>query len=135
MKRILFLLSFIAVLSTNLIIGQNCTPDFETKSEIQDLADWTANKLMNCCSSFGGKSISATVYYDLDDQGRCMTRVSKLTNSLIITMKVQWYGNWSGTRYWIKGKLNVDMNSGKKEWLKTADSGGFSPGCSRGCIN
>jgi len=49
-------------------------------------------------------------------------------------MQVEWTGGLSGTRYWIKGKLLVNLDTGAKEWQKIADSGGFSPGCSQGCI-
>ncbi len=132
MKSLLLL--FMVTVCSNFLLAQYCTPTPEIKSEIQDLADWAAGKLMNCCSTFGGKTLSATVYFDADSDGRCQTRISRLTNSLIITMKIQWYGSWTGTRYWIKGKLTVDLDSGKKKWHKISDSEGFSPGCSQGCI-
>jgi len=132
MKKVLLLL--LLFLTVGLAYSQDCDLPTDVKSDIQDLADMTASNLMSCCSSYGGRSLSATVYYDLDNNGRCQTRVSKLTNSLIVTMEVQWYGSLTGTRYWIKGRLTFDLNSGRRSWQKISDSGGFPPGCSKGCI-
>ncbi|MBL0119546.1 MAG: hypothetical protein IPP89_11315 [Saprospiraceae bacterium] len=49
-------------------------------------------------------------------------------------MQVSWTGSMSGTHYWINGKLIYDTTNNSRKWVKISDSGGFSSGCSNGCI-
>lgn len=98
----------------------------ELKADIDNMGLKVANKLMHCCSSWGGKNVYATIEYE-----NCMETAS---GSFTIPMTVGWSGSMTGNAYWIKGKLVVNSN-GSSEWLKINDSGGFSSGCSNGCIN
>jgi hypothetical protein len=106
-------------------LAQNPT-EAQIKSEYQQVADRVANKLMNCCSSFGGRNVQANV--DFED-----VKSSQILGETTIPMLVSWSGSWSGARYWIRGKLII-RHGGGMEWNKQNDSGGFSPGCSSGCI-
>jgi hypothetical protein len=108
--------------------------DPEMKQEIQDLANSAANRLKNCCSSFGGNNISAEVHWDKDENGVCQTRISKLTKKLTITMTASWTGSLTGALYWIKGRLILDMESKSQSWEKIKDSGGFKAGCGSSCL-
>ncbi len=118
--------------------AQDCSElknDPDAKSEIQDLANQAASNLMSCCSKWGGNNLQATVYWDADGNGTCQTRISKLTGNITITMMASWTGSISGASYWIKGRLIFNTTAKTRTWEKIADSGGFSPGCSNGCIN
>lgn len=96
------------------------------KRDIDDIGLTVANAMMNCCSSWGGTNVGASVDYE-------GVRMNELTGAFTIPMTVKWQGSLSGNRYWIQGKLIVN-GDGTKSWLKIKDSGGFYPGCSKGCI-
>lgn len=132
---ILGIAAFIVLMPSSPFYAQECIPDDYQKSAIQDLADEAAEKLMECCSTWGGNSLDANVYYSKDENGQCETRVSPFTEEIIITMKASWEGSISGTDYWIKGELTYDIETEKREWDKISDSEGFSPACSKGCID
>lgn len=104
------------------------------KQEILDMANSAANQLKNCCSSFGGNNIRAEVHWEKDENGVCQTRISKLSNKLTITMTAYWTGSLSGTQYWIKGRLILDLETKAKSWEKIKDSGGFKAGCGGSCL-
>lgn len=135
MKNVLFLvLIFLGSISLK---AQDCSElknDSEIRSELQDLANTAASDLMGCCSKWGGNNLKAEIFWDKDENGDCQTRISKITGKITITMKVSWTGSVSGTYYWIKGKLVYDTENRTRTWIKISDSGGFSPGCSNGCI-
>ena len=119
------------------ISAQDCTElknDYEIRQELQGLANSAANSLMKCCSTWGGENLRATIIWDKDADGLCQTRISRLTNEIIITMTVSWTGSISGDSYWIKGKLIFNTENKRRKWEKINDSGGFQPGCSNGCI-
>ncbi len=97
---------------------------------IQIIANAAAMNLMNCCSSLGGRQNRADVDFSNVTQNETGTKVT-------IPMTAHWYGGWSGNHYWIKGILTYDSsnpNNVTRNWQKVEDSGGFSPGCSKGCI-
>lgn len=139
------ILSIIFILFTVVAFGQTRLPgagsnsssegssvDFskerQLKEDITDIGLQVANKLMNCCSTFGGKNLYSNVDFDGVKQ-------NTVSGAFTIPMTVGWYGSLSGNHYWIKGKLLV-YSSGRKEWIKINDSGvGFSPQCSKDCIN
>jgi hypothetical protein len=132
-----FFLSLICAISFSMF-AQNCTElqnDPEIRQELQGMANQAASNLMNCCSSFGGNNLSATIIWDKDNDGLCQTRVSTLTGKITITMRVSWVGSMTGASYWIKGRLIYDLETRRRSWEKISDSGGFSPGCSKGCID
>ena len=105
----------------------NFAKEAQLKKDIEDVGLAVANSLMRCCSSYGGNHVYAMVEYE-------KVRQNTLTGAFTIPVKVGWYGSLSGTHYWIYGKLMVNAD-GSKSWLKISDSGGFSGGCSIGCIN
>jgi hypothetical protein len=121
------------------VSAQDCSElrnNSEIRQELQDLASRAARDLMECCTSLtSGKNLSATIIWEQDRDGLCQTRISRLSGKIIITMKVSWTGSLTGNSYWIKGILNYDIDTGRRSWEKISDSGGFSPGCSNGCIN
>ena len=136
MKKVFLIFSMLVW--TMGVKAQDCSElknDPDVRSEIQDLANQAASNLMSCCSKWGGNNLKAQVYWDADDNGTCQTRISKLTGNITITMLVSWTGSLSGTYYWIKGRLVFNTSSKTRSWEKLSDSGGFSPGCSNGCIN
>ncbi len=136
MRRYFIFLFFFIIQQS--VIAQDCTElknDPEMRQELQDIANSAANRLMRCCSSYGGNNIKAEIVWDKDESGVCQTRISKLSNRITITMKVSWNGSMSGAQYWILGRLIVEGNSGSKSWEKIQDSGGFKSGCSQNCIN
>ncbi len=99
----------------------------EILDAMEELAEEAGQDLANCCSTFGYNNLST---YVLEDE----CSYNDITETLKICMKVSWKGSISGSTYWIKGYLKIDMESGGRSWQKISDSGGFSPGCSRGCI-
>ena len=105
----------------------------EAYEKITDLADQVANKLMRCCSLWSGNNLSSRVFWGIDSDGNYQTSVHKKNNKLIIVMTVKWYGSITGSEYMIKGKLIVDLLTGKLEWRKITDKGSFSPGCGSSC--
>jgi hypothetical protein len=138
MTKYFFLFFAILFYAVFPISAQDCSElknDPEMRQELQDLANQAANSLMKCCSKWGGNNLSATIYWDKDSDSVCQTRISKLTGKITITMRVSWVGGISGTSYWIKGRLIYDIENQTRSWQKISDSGGFSPGCSNGCIN
>ena len=104
--------------------------DIEEYEEMMDFCETQAktagNQLMRCCSSFGGRGFSVNM--NKDD-----ININSFAETITIPMKVNWYGSLTGRHYWIKGELII-TNSGQRRWNKISDSGGFSPGCSQGCI-
>lgn len=96
------------------------------KADIEDIGLTVANKIMNCCSSWGGTNVGASI----DFEG---VRQNEVTGAFTIPMTVRWQGSMSGNQYWVQGKLLV-YSDGSKAWLKIKDSGGFYPGCSKNCI-
>jgi len=116
--------------------SQDCSElknDPEMRQELQDLANSSANKLKDCCSSKGGNNIKAVIHWEKDENGVCQTRISKLSNRITITMTAFWTGSITGIQYWIKGRLIIDGTS--KSWEKIEDSGGFfKAGCGSSCI-
>lgn len=103
----------------------NLTKEIQLKKDIDDVGLSVANKLMNCCSSWGGKNVFSQVDYT-------NVRQNTTTGAFTVPMVIGWYGSLTGTQYWIQGKLVIYSN-GSKEWLKINDSGGFKSGCSRDC--
>jgi hypothetical protein len=101
--------------------------DADMKNELQQVANRVAQKLMNCCSSWGGNNLNAEVDF-------ANVNVSKLLGEITMPVTVSWRGSLSGSNYWIRGTLIINAKSGGMEWQKQNDSGGFSPGCSKGCI-
>ena len=99
--------------------------EVQLKNDIDDIGLTVANKLMKCCSTWGGKNVYSKVDYP-------NVRHNTTTGAFTVPMTVGWYGSLTGTHYWIQGKLVVYSN-GSKEWLKVNDSGGFNPGCSKDC--
>lgn len=97
------------------------------KQDIEDIGLSVANKIMNCCSSWGGTNVGADIDFESVKQ-------NEVTGAFTIPMTVRWQGSLSGNRYWIQGKLLI-YSDGSKAWLKIKDSGGFYPGCSKNCIN
>ncbi len=97
------------------------------KQDIDNMALDVANKLMRCCSKYGGNSLQASVDYP-----ECTW--SETSSVITVPMTVQWTGSLSGNRYWIKGKLLINAETKGLTWLKISDSGGFSGGCSNGCV-
>lgn len=131
------ILPVILLLSSLALRAQDCSElrnDPDLRSELQDLANTAAADLMGCCSKYGGKNLRADIYWDKDETGICQTRISKLTGKVTITMKVSWIGSGTGASYWIKGRLAFDPENKTRTWTKLDDSGGFIPGCSKGCI-
>ncbi|MCA0382603.1 MAG: hypothetical protein LCH58_10610 [Bacteroidetes bacterium] len=108
--------------------------DTDLRQEIQDIANSASVKLMGCCSSYGGRENKAEIHWGKDENGICQTRISKLTNKLIITMTASWRGSLSGNYYWIKGRLVMDFETKQLNWEKISDSGGFPAGCGQRCI-
>lgn len=104
--------------------------DFGKEQTLKEQVDETcldvANRLMSCCSKFGGNYLKAEVNYS-----EC--RYNSTTEVFTIPMTAHWYGSLTGIHYWIKGKLLIAPD-GSKKWIKISDSGGFSPGCSKNCI-
>jgi hypothetical protein len=105
----------------------------EAYEKITELADQVASKLMKCCSVWSGKKLSSKVFWGLDSKGNYQTGVQKKNHKLIIVMTVKWYGSITDSEYMIKGKLIVDLLTGKLEWRKITDKGSFSPGCGSSC--
>ncbi|MPS72480.1 MAG: hypothetical protein E2590_04935 [Chryseobacterium sp.] len=103
----------------------NLNKEVQLKKDIDDVGLTVANRLMNCCSTWGGKNVYSQVDYS-------DVRQNTTTGAFTVPMVVGWYGSLTGTHYWIQGKLIINSN-GSKEWLKTNDSGGFKSGCSRDC--
>ena len=103
----------------------NLNKEVQLKKDIDDVGLTVANRLMNCCSTWGGKNVYSQVDYS-------DVRQNATTGAFTVPMVVGWYGSLTGTHYWIQGKLIINSN-GSKEWLKTNDSGGFKSGCSRDC--
>jgi hypothetical protein len=99
----------------------------EFKADLDEVSVYVANRMVKCCSSFGGNNIYGKVKYD-------EVRKSSLDGSFSIPMTVGWYGSLTGTHYWIKGILKVDKD-GNKKWLKQSDSGGpfKEEGCGINC--
>jgi hypothetical protein len=113
-----------------LIKAQQQIEAIEEYEELMDIcktqAKTAGSQLMNCCSSFGGRGFSV-------DMNEDDVNINDLSGMITIPMKVNWYGSLSGRHYWIRGELII-TSSGQRRWNKISDSGGFSPGCSRGCI-
>lgn len=98
------------------------------KEQLDDLAEDVADRFMRCCSSLGGINLWGKIDYS-------GVRYNSISKVYIIPMKVGWKGSWSGTEYWIQGKLKVDASGGKR-WTKIDDSGGFKyveGGCTLNC--
>ncbi len=104
----------------------NFDAEIQLKRDIDDVGLTIANKIMRCCSKWGGNNVYSKVDYE-------NVRQNTTTGAFTIPVLVGWYGSLTGTHYWIKGKL-VIYSDGRKEWLKIRDSGGFNPGCSTDCI-
>lgn len=103
----------------------NLDKEVQLKKDIDDVGLTVANRLMNCCSTWGGKNVYSQVDY-------LNVRQNTTTGAFTVPMVIGWYGSLTGTHYWIQGKLIINSN-GAKEWLKINDSGGFKSGCSRDC--
>lgn len=136
MKKTLLLI-ILAFLKLTLS-AQDCTElknDSEIRQELQDMANSAGIKLMSCCATWGGRGVRSEIHWGKDESGVCMTRVSKLSNKITITMTVSWQGSVTGASYWIKGRLIIDDNG--KIWEKISDSKNFgtNSGCGSSCIN
>lgn len=94
---------------------------------VKAFANSAAQSLTKCCSKWGGSNSRFEIEWE-------KVQYSGYTKEWIIPMKAIWNGSVSGNEYWIKGTLTV-MSNGNRLWEKTADSGGFQPGCGQGCIN
>ena len=105
----------------------------EAYEKISDLANQVASKLMRCCSVWGGKQLSSNVSWGVDSRGNYQTGLQKRNHKLIILVTVKWYGSISGSEYMIKGRLIVDLLTGKLEWRKITDRGSFPPDCGSNC--
>jgi hypothetical protein len=101
--------------------------EVKLKQDLKDVALSVANKMLKCCSTWGGTNVWGEVDYE-------NVRVNDLSKTFVIPMTVGWQGSLSGNQYFIKGQLVIDKD-GNKSWNKIKDSGGFSPGCSKDCIN
>jgi hypothetical protein len=107
--------------------------NIESREKLNNIAEKVAKKLMNCCTTWGGKDFSYTINWGIDNNGNYKTRVNTKTHELIINMTVQWRGSISGSRYFIEGRLLINLENNELEWIKTTDSGGFVPGCGTHC--
>lgn len=137
MKKLVFLFLVFASCFTLTLNAQSgpVLKNSYARQDIQDLANQAANDLRSCCSKWGGNKLNAVVHWDeKDNNGDYRTGYSRLTKNLSICTTVSWVGSISNTQYWIKGVLTVNLDSGRRSWTKISDSGGFSPGCSNGCI-
>jgi hypothetical protein len=92
---------------------------------VKQYANAAGDKLKKCCSSAGGRDQSVDI---------ASWEVNKVTERIKIILTVSWYGSFTGTRYWIKGKLVCDLDGCNPTWEKMEDSKGFSSGCSQNCI-
>jgi hypothetical protein len=92
---------------------------------VKQYAEAAGQKLINCCSSAGGRNLSA----DIESW-----EINELTSRLKIIMTVTWNGSLSGNRYWIKGKLICDPDGCNPKWEKIDDSKMFSSGCGTNCV-
>lgn len=103
------------------------TIDPQLKSDLDEVGLYVANRMVNCCSTYGGNNVYSRVSYN-------DVRKNTLDGSFSIPMTVGWYGSFSGNHYWIKGILKID-SSGNKKWLKQNDSGGpfKEEGCGTRC--
>lgn len=113
--------------SVNSDSDNSVTINPELKKDLDDVALYVGNRMVGCCSTWGGNNVYGKVNYE-------EVRKSSLDGSFSIPMTVGWYGSLTGTHYWIKGILKVD-SSGNKKWLKQGDSGGpfKEQGCGINC--
>lgn len=107
--------------------GSTVNISSEFKKDLDDVALYVGNRMVKCCSTWGGNNVYGKVNYE-------EVRKSSLDGSFSIPMTVGWYGSLTGTHYWIKGILKVD-DKGNKKWLKQSDSGGpfKEEGCGINC--
>ncbi|MFV0411502.1 MAG: hypothetical protein ACK5LJ_17930 [Paracoccus sp. (in: a-proteobacteria)] len=108
-------------------VSFNWSNEVKLKKDIEDIGLTVANKIMHCCSSWGGTNVGADIDFENVKQ-------NEVTGAFTIPLTVKWQGSLSGNQYWVQGKLLV-YSDGSKSWLKIKDSGGFYPGCSKNCIN
>jgi hypothetical protein len=119
MKSILTIL-----LAAALITGysQQSSP---VPNEIKLYAEAAGQKIQSCCSSWGGKNLEISIEsWD----------INSLSNRVKIILTVSWTGSMSGNRYWVKGKLNCDIDGCNPVWTKMDDSKMLPSGCGQNCI-
>jgi hypothetical protein len=137
MKKLILLLSM-ALMGTLIAQAQQGPELYKSsmKKDVQSYANDAAYDLNKCCSSMGGNNLTADVHWnEKDDDGKYITKYNGKANLLNIAMTISWTGSITGKKFWIKGKLTVDTDTGARSWRKESDSGGFKPNCSNGCIN
>ena len=127
MKKAFTLAMLLLCLCTYAPVRAQASTDDDMRNELQQVGNRVARKLMECCGS-GGRNLQADVDFE-------HVNTSKLLGEITVPMKVSWNGAWSGNYYWIRGQIIIHISTGKIEWQKINDGGGFSPGCSQGCIN
>lgn len=114
----------------------NATPldltNSELKSDIQDVANSVVSKVASsqCCSRFGAKNTVAVIDWD-----QCY--YNRLKNTYIIKVTLQWNGAWTGSQYWVSGKLRLryeSMGDGTVRELRDFEKTDMSPGLMPGCV-
>lgn len=107
----------------------------ELKTDIQDVANSVASKIASsqCCSSYGAKGVRADV-----DWEKCY--YNAIRNTYFVVTTFRWTGAWSGSAYWVKGKLKLKYSTladgsvtEEREFEKIDMSPGLSPGCVESC--
>jgi hypothetical protein len=127
MKRIIPFLFFCMACCT--LSAQECTElknDPDLRQELEDLANTAASKLMDCCSSMGGRNSRTEIRWDKDESGVCQARISKLPNRIIIAMTAYWNGSLSGIQYWIQGRLIIDSDNKSCRGKRSAIAAGLA---------
>lgn len=132
------ILCFVFLFVVGLLTAQS-GPELKNNDEIRKLLQSKAlqagSDLMSCCANGGGTSLNAQIHWDeTDDNGDNATRYNKLSGNMSVCTTLSWVGSVSKKKYWVKGVLTVKVDSNTRSWAKISDSGGFTPGCSRGCI-
>ncbi|MXV38456.1 hypothetical protein GO491_07165 [Flavobacteriaceae bacterium Ap0902] len=108
-------LSFTFLLAFSLIFSQ-------TRTEFEEIAFEFGEIINDACSS-ASKDLDISIDWESFD-------TNYITESAEAKIKISWVGSWTGSFYWIKGKLVLDGTQRKILWYKYYDSGGFPSNCS-----